>query len=389
MSFGNNNGSPLYSRNPIINSPPGLRRSSTSSTISWTTIDSNTIPTPTTPRTERTPPAYGKSFAQAFMELDSQVHHTNSIAPNLLSLNIHNSAQSPIDIGPAGVHHGLQQRYPSQQANPSELVNHPQPTRNQIFENALSYNTTGDNENVYLEHGMPVAQRSTAFSSPSLTYTATHPLHEPRLCSSPYNLGSASSNISSPALHHTEHAFYDSFTKSNYAIPKYNPRENFFAYSHAYFSAQASATRRNAATEALQCLIPTEYDTFSNDGSPCGSSPPPDYHASQNDSQAPLHLTMGTPHRRRAPRRSAKVFPLVISKNDKPHGCPFTGCESRFRRQEHLRRHERTHTTDRPYACKVEGCHKRFARSDNLRTHIRTHTKQGGRNRYVPGLEMV
>ncbi|PFH49297.1 hypothetical protein AMATHDRAFT_48848 [Amanita thiersii Skay4041] len=55
--------------------------------------------------------------------------------------------------------------------------------------------------------------------------------------------------------------------------------------------------------------------------------------------------------------------------------CPLFSCGRMFKRQEHLKRHLRTHTMERPYACPK--CRKRFSRSDNLNQHLRTHDRGG------------
>lgn len=78
-------------------------------------------------------------------------------------------------------------------------------------------------------------------------------------------------------------------------------------------------------------------------------------------------------------------LPVVVSNNDKPHVCSIGTCNARFKRQEHLRRHERTHTDERPFDCDI--CGRKFSRTDNLRMHRKTHMKKTGRNLFVPGLE--
>ncbi|KAI8955998.1 hypothetical protein F4801DRAFT_586629 [Xylaria longipes] len=48
---------------------------------------------------------------------------------------------------------------------------------------------------------------------------------------------------------------------------------------------------------------------------------------------------------------------------------PCRHCGKQFKRQEHLVRHERTHTQERPFAC---DCGNRFTRQDLLARHVRT-----------------
>ncbi|KAJ9199923.1 transcriptional regulator family: Fungal Specific TF and C2H2 zinc finger [Paecilomyces variotii] len=51
-----------------------------------------------------------------------------------------------------------------------------------------------------------------------------------------------------------------------------------------------------------------------------------------------------------------------------------TICDRRFKKTEHFKRHERSHTKERPYECNV--CHKRFSRSDVLSRHAKGHIAQ-------------
>ncbi|CCH61581.1 hypothetical protein TBLA_0F00370 [Henningerozyma blattae CBS 6284] len=51
--------------------------------------------------------------------------------------------------------------------------------------------------------------------------------------------------------------------------------------------------------------------------------------------------------------------------------CPY--CNRRFKRQEHLKRHNRSlHMGEKPFDCHI--CNKKFSRSDNLAQHIKTHS---------------
>ena len=57
-----------------------------------------------------------------------------------------------------------------------------------------------------------------------------------------------------------------------------------------------------------------------------------------------------------------------LNKNGKP-------CGRRFLRNEHLTRHEGSHTNIRPFRCPIKACGKRFGRSDNACDHLKTHLK--------------
>ncbi|KAF8435527.1 hypothetical protein BGX38DRAFT_1066609, partial [Terfezia claveryi] len=68
-----------------------------------------------------------------------------------------------------------------------------------------------------------------------------------------------------------------------------------------------------------------------------------------------------------------EVMIRVVSSKDKRFRCTYNKCPGAFRRQEHLRRHEKIHTGEKPYICDVTICRRRFSRSDNLKEHLRRH----------------
>lgn len=92
---------------------------------------------------------------------------------------------------------------------------------------------------------------------------------------------------------------------------------------------------------------------------------------------------MATPRSR---TRSSGPPPLVVSSADKLHVCH---CGRRFKRMEHLKRHNRTHTQERPHKCPVESCGKSFGRSDNLTQHLKTHFRSAGLTGRVPDALML
>ncbi|KAI1025628.1 hypothetical protein LB503_006957 [Fusarium chuoi] len=53
----------------------------------------------------------------------------------------------------------------------------------------------------------------------------------------------------------------------------------------------------------------------------------------------------------------------------KPKTLPCKYCSKRFRRVEHVQRHERTHTKEKPFSCGWDRCGKTFGRSFTMAFH--------------------
>ncbi|QSZ30735.1 hypothetical protein DSL72_000293 [Monilinia vaccinii-corymbosi] len=71
--------------------------------------------------------------------------------------------------------------------------------------------------------------------------------------------------------------------------------------------------------------------------------------------------------------------------------CGYPGCNKRFRRQEHLKRHVDTHDI-RAIKHKCPFCEKFFGRTDNLKSHVDLHRKKdrkAARTKYHPDADRV
>ncbi|KAK2056208.1 hypothetical protein LY76DRAFT_518852 [Colletotrichum caudatum] len=73
------------------------------------------------------------------------------------------------------------------------------------------------------------------------------------------------------------------------------------------------------------------------------------------------------------------------TRQQKPKTLPCKYCSKRFRRVEHVQRHERTHTKEKPFACGWARCGKTFGRRDLLVRHEKlVHLNEGSKENNRP-----
>jgi len=81
-------------------------------------------------------------------------------------------------------------------------------------------------------------------------------------------------------------------------------------------------------------------------------------------------------------------FSLKVQRQAKKT-CSFAGCHKKFQRQEHLKRHERTHTNNEWHPCPFCKKTRPFSRADNFKSHIKLHCayKKSSRTDFHPGAQ--
>jgi uncharacterized Zn-finger protein len=66
--------------------------------------------------------------------------------------------------------------------------------------------------------------------------------------------------------------------------------------------------------------------------------------------------------------------------NIRPYKCPL--CDSRFARTSTLKIHSHTHSGEKPHICPFPGCNKKFSEKGNMKTHTKTHVYFLCNNKY-------
>ncbi|KAL3424132.1 C2H2 finger domain-containing protein [Phlyctema vagabunda] len=136
----------------------------------------------------------------------------------------------------------------------------------------------------------------------------------------------------------------------------------------------------------------SENERYSPTTTPCARNPIQRQRSFQPlESSAVLHRVQNEARvsRKRSKREYMLPDNLSVQKQAKRH-CTWPGCHGRFQRQEHLKRHMKTHENETKLPCQF--CGKEFGRADNLKSHIKLHmdeNKKSSRTVYFEDAKRV
>jgi len=231
------------------------------------------------------------------------------------------------------------------------MTYHPHQTPKQVAPPSLMIDDNGVASVSFIKRESPSASylHEAAFDDEEddmmapLNHTQLYPM------SSPYGMTRSNTMPSStpvrkptntPRLYHP----YAPVTPASYS----RHIRNQHSHSHSHSLSDPSLA-------ASLALLPTT----AHHPTPCMSPPTPPSRGNTSHSRSTC----------RPFRPTTSNLPLIVSAADKSHVCEI--CDRRFKRLEHLRRHNKTHTGERVFRCEVTGCGKWFSRSDNLMAHRR------------------
>ncbi len=163
----------------------------------------------------------------------------------------------------------------------------------------------------------------------------------------------------------------------------------------------AGFSMENSSPESMRYLVPEYAERTPECSTPSRSSSQRQAHL-----EAALASVSPTPTETQAQKAAARLvrkrskrenrqcmiprtnIPVAYHQQPKKT-CSVPGCHGKFVRHEHLKRHEKTHSSKERYPC--EFCGRPFGRTDNLKSHIKLHAfpNKGKRTDYFEGAREV
>ncbi|KAB8300043.1 hypothetical protein EYC80_000281 [Monilinia laxa] len=248
-----------------------------------------------------------------------------------------------------------------------------------------------------------------ADKNPTLTFNASFQSYAPSA------FGSFESQCPSSDIPSLMDDLYSptSTTESSGAIDFVDPTQTTLVDTFAEFqsSPMGPLTPVKFGTPSSDFNIQRSYNNSPAGASTTGYLAPPNYQDLRHDSISPIRqqqlrrpfydspqstaalqrIQAATPTKQ-STRRKIKRQTLPIPVHNKAKlPCTHPGCNKRFQRQEHLKRHEHTHNT-LAIKHKCPFCEKRFGRTDNLKSHVDLHRKKdrkASRTKYHPDADEV
>lgn len=197
-------------------------------------------------------------------------------------------------------------------------------------------------------------------------------------------------DVAEDHYYNSEHEYHSSYSQRDSGIPSPCVTPGSYASAQA---ALRSATELNQMLANLSTPARSPEPDISKRGRrrvKTTRAPSRSYRSDSSDSSNYQDDSKPFTPTRAGKVKSHGTRAIVLADGDeKIHSCSYPGCGKRFKRSEHTRRHEKTHTDEKNYGCDIIGCGRFFSRSDNLTQHKKTHERAGRNTSNVKANQMA